>query len=463
MSVLRQWADALRRGITAEAPAPLYPTSRGMGGSTWNTGGTSKAAAMSVVDWNDTIYAIVEAQATAQKRIRWRLYRTASSGRDEDREEVMRHPALSVWARPNRFYTQASLIETLSNHYELTGEKTMLVGRSGVGGVPIELWPVRPDWVAPVRHPTEFATGFTYAPGGSREEAVSLGLEDVIWDLKRHPLDPYRGMSPITAAMLSARADREAQRYNAEFFANDATPGGLVTLPGMLTTPQWEEQVKRWDEQHRGPGKRFRVHFMDNMKDAAFTPMAYTRRDMQFVDLHRVSVEGFMRAYRISDFVLGMLRDVNRAAAEAAMVWFGITHVIPRADDTRDMLNGLFLPIFGPRMSQGYEFDYDDPIPPDRVQAQAEETAALDNALKAIEAGVEPSKAFEQYGLPEDWADDFVKPEPVSEPAGDPSEDMPMEDGEMDGPPSARARFPRAHAARGRRRRARSRVLSMRG
>jgi HK97 family phage portal protein len=447
MGMLSAVGEAIRRGITAEAPVDLFPRSRTLGrGGTSSGGGVSKSAALSVVDWQPDIYAIVEAQATAQSKLTWRLYRSAASGRVEDRVEVPQHPAKVVWDRPNRFYTQADLVEALANHYELTGEQWLTIGRARGFGMPIELWPVRPDLIAPIPHPREFISGYLYSATGSPRDAVELGVDDVIVEMRRHPKDPLRGMSPLAAAMLTARADREAQRYNAEFFENDATPGGIVWLPEQIPEPAWTEFRKRWAEQHQGPGQRHRIHFADNMKDAKFEGLPYTQKDMQFTELHRVSVEGFMRAYRMSDFVLGMLRDVNRAAAEAAMVWFGITHVIPRADRTRRMLNQKFLPLFGPQLGQGYEWDYDDPIPPDRAQAAAEQAQQLDLALQAIAAGVPSDEAFEFYGLPQ-W--ELEEPEPVEQveddPAGDETED---EDEDSEG---------LAAAARAGRRRARAR------
>jgi hypothetical protein len=139
---------------------------------------------------------------------------------------------------------------------------------------------------------------------------------------------------------------------------------------------------------------------MDNVAGSEYLDLKYTRKDMQFTDLREQSVESFMRAYRISDFVLGMLQDVNRATAEAAQVWFGQTHVKPRANRTRRMLNHKILPLWGPTLGRGYEWDYDDPIPPDRAQAVAEQTAAITNALALIGDGFDETEVLEYFELP---------------------------------------------------------------
>lgn len=403
--------------------------------TSWSVGG-SKTTALTVPEWNSTIYGIVDAQATAQAQITWRLYRSASSGRPEDRVEVAKHPALSVWSRPNEFYTQDDLVEVMFNHYELTGEIWLLPAYSKQlpSAGPVELWAVRPDKMRPIAHPEEFISGYVFQSG---RDLIELGRRDVIFEKKQHPTDPYRGISPITAAMVNLRADREAAEYNASFFQNDATPGGIVKVPAYLPDDRWRELTTRWNEQHQGRGNAHRIHVMDNVAGAEYVDLKYTRKDMQFTELRSWSVEDFMRGYRISDFVLGMITDVNRATAEAADVWFGKAHVIPRANRTRAMLNYKFLPLFG-AMGKGYEFDYDDPIPPDAAQALEEEVARLDMALALIAEGFDEAEVFEHFELP---AFKRTRPSPATVPPVAPAPGVPPVEPGDDAVAAARARL----------------------
>lgn len=429
MGALRDLVEAFRagaaRGGRPRNDTPVPYTSPG-GRTSWMGGGGSKTTALGVTQWNGTIYGIVDAQATAQSQITWRLYRTAASGRDEDREEVDRHPALSVWQKPNPFYSQKDLVEVLFNHYELTGEMWLLPARSGLApsGPPIELWAMRPDRMRPLAHPTKFISGYLYTPGTSLMSSVELGVDEVIVDMKRDPKDPYRGLSPIWAALTDLRSEQAAAEYNAAFFANDATPGGLVKIPGYLDDVAWREMQERWNEQHKGVHNAHRIHVLDNVKDAEFESLAYTRKDMQFTELRTFNIQAFMLAYRISDFVLGRLSDVNRATAEASDVFFGKAHVVPRARRLRDLLNLRFLPMYG-ALGKGYEFDFDDPIPPDRTQALAEQDAAIRNALALIAAGFDETEVFEYFDIPAFARHAMPAP---AEPEMEPAEEEPMED-----------------------------------
>lgn len=424
MPLLGNIARSLRPPAQGPGPRNDMPVPAGGTGlaGNWTSSG-NKAAQLTVSSWNSTIYGIVDAQATAQSQVTWRLWRKARSGRPEDREEVTTHPALDLWQHPNPFTTQADHIETLFNHYELTGEMWQAVSRSaGLNGAgpPLELWAMRPDKMLPAAHPTRFIQGYVFRAGRGD---VPMGLGDVIYEKKPHPTDPYRGFSPIVAAMTDLRADREAAEYNAEFFANDATPGGLVKVPGYLPDDRFNELVQRWQEQHKGRGNAHKIHFLDQVADAEYVNLGYTRKDMQFTEMRNWNTEAFMRAYRISDFVLGMLKDVNRATAEAADVWFGKAHVIPRANRLRAMLNMKVLGLYPGNLAQGYEFDYDDPIPPDRAQALAEQTARLDMALRLVAEGYDRDEVFEYFDLPK-----LTFHEPAPAPTAPTAPDAPDED-----------------------------------
>src|SRR3546814_12693954 len=66
--------------------------------------------------------AIVHATSEATGRVDWRLYRKSLTGAKEDRVEVLQHPALVVWNKPNAFMTRQELVESVQQHVDLTGE-----------------------------------------------------------------------------------------------------------------------------------------------------------------------------------------------------------------------------------------------------------------------------------------------------------------------------------------------------
>ncbi len=144
-----------------------------------------------------TIFAIVDRISTDVAAAEWRLFRKARSGKPEDRERVETHPALTVWTKPNPFNTQTEFVEAMMQHYELAGEWWWILARSEMlrgAGPPVELWLIRPDKMTPVPHPKRFISGFVYTNG---REDVPLTVDDVIYNKRPNPMDPYRGLSPV--------------------------------------------------------------------------------------------------------------------------------------------------------------------------------------------------------------------------------------------------------------------------
>src|SRR5690242_2523188 len=117
-----------------------------------------------------TLFAIIDRVCTAVIAPDWNLHRLPKAGAGDGELEVIdpaRHAAAYLWANPNPHMTQAALIEMVQQHAELLGEGFMVVVRKGT--IPLELWPVRPDRMSEVPHPTEYLKGWVYtSPDGDK-------------------------------------------------------------------------------------------------------------------------------------------------------------------------------------------------------------------------------------------------------------------------------------------------------
>lgn len=351
-----------------------------------------------------TLHGVVSKLASMTSLVRWRLYRSAASGLDEDRVEVTRHAALMVWNRPNPFMPGQEFREIGQQHLDLTGECWWVLVRSRLtGGAPYELWPVRPDRMRPVESNTDFIQGYIYrSPDG---EEVPLRREDVIMVRNPSPLDIYRGMSPLPALSVDLGAEEAQASWNAAFFRNSAQPGGVIEVDRRLGDDEWEELVTRWNQQHRGVSNAGRVAVLEQSK---FVPVAYTQKDMQFVETRGLTKQAILDAYGFPKFGLGDVDDVNRATANASLALMAQTLTVPRLERVKAAANFEFLPQFG-AASRGLEFDYDSPIPPDTETENATLTAQSTAAKLLIEAGFDADEVCDTVGLPRMA---FEKPEP---------------------------------------------------
>ncbi len=375
-----------------------------------------------------TLFAIVDGLASGVAEANWNLYRGEGPTLDDDpdAEIVDVHPAKSLWEKPNPFYTRGEFIEALQQHYELTGEYWWVLSRQGTlagrpvrAQFPLEMWVVRPDRMRPVPHETKFLTGFLYRSSG---DEIALALDEVIFNKRQNPLDPYRGLSPIASLLWDIEGERAASIYNAAFFRNGAMPGGVITEIDDLSDPEFDQLLNRWNAQHKGAGNAHRVGILEKGK---YTPLNYTRKDMEFIDLRKFSKETIREAYRFPRSMMGTEAASNRATHEAEKLMFAENLIAPRLRRLRQSLNDDLLPMFG-SLGDGYFFDFSDPSPEDPEREVADRDSAVNAVATLVPLGFDPAESLEAFGLPELT---FSKPAPPPAPSFPPNDpDAPPEE-----------------------------------
>lgn len=382
------------RSLVNRSPVP-YTSGRNIS-IPWRqpSGAEAQMRAMGTVG---TLFAIVNRTSNATAQVNWRLYRKAASGLTEDRVEVTAHPALDLINKPNAFFTRQELIESTQQHIDLTGEGWWVITRNPRSPIPLELWPVRPDRMAPIPDPVNFIAGYTYTTPDGRE--IPLRVEDVIQIRMPNPLDPYRGMGPVQSILTEIDASRYSAEWNRNFFLNSAEPGGIIEVDRRLSDPEFNEARDRWAEQHKGVSNAHRVAIIENgMK---WVDRKLTQRDMQFAELRQVSRDVMREAFGAPAFVLGEVGDVNRATAEASKVLFAEQLTVPRLERFKGALNNDLLPLYGKDAARLLEFDYDDPVPADSAARNAEVETKTTAWKTLVDAGADPALASEFLGLPD--------------------------------------------------------------
>ena len=407
------------RSLFMRAPVP-YVGRTGIG--RYALRDTSRRSHLAATAENSDLYSIVNVTSTSTAKVNWRLWRNAASGRKEDRREVLDHQALRVWKRPNDFTTGREFVEAGQKHGDLCGETWWVVERGDIPGVgmvpfPTAMWVVRPDRMTPIPSREEFLVGYMYTSPDGQE--VALTLDQVIMQKTPSPMDPYRGLGPVAALMLTLEGEAAAEEWNANFFRNGAMPGGILKTKESLNDDVFNRVRDRWAEQHKGLHNAHRVAILEAGLD--FETVNYSRKDLQIAEAAAITPDKLKRAFGLPGFALGELQDANRASSEAAAAWFAQNLTIPRLDRIKDALNVFYLPMFGTDpFTKRLEFDYDNPVEPDQATENST-LAAKTSAYKTLcDAGVEPEDAASVVGLPEmrhRTAAPAAEPDPVGAPA----------------------------------------------
>lgn len=409
MSILGALLPPSNKGST---PVPLVSRSAsGFWGNAWSRPAGVEAQ-LSAMEISGVVFGIVDKLAPGVAEVDWHLWKKAKSGKKEDRTEVTEHAAVDILNKPNPFYTRQKFFEACQQHYELTGESWMAVGRKPISTLPLELWPVSPMRMDPVPSAEKFLAGYVYtSPDGER---VPLETSDVMFMSRPDPRNPYRGLGPIKPSMLDIESTNAAAQWNRNFFLNSAEPGGIIEVPVNLDDTQFNEMRMRWNEQHKGVANAHRVAILEHGKWV--NKGSPSMRDMQFTELRGVTAAAIREAFGFPKFMTGEVADVNRASADASEAMFARWLIKPRLERWKQLLNFDFLPLFGTSAS-GLEFDYDDPVPANSEAENASRDSRTSAAISFIGAGLDRKKTLEIFDFPD------IPFEPVEEPVLPPGED----------------------------------------
>lgn len=387
--LLSTLALSAKRAVNA-APVPFVSNR----GALFDLGGGVSSDAQQSFDAHGsvgTLFAIVNQISTAVSTTEWHLYRRTSLRDKKRRTEVLNHGFMTVWDRPNEFYPGSLFRETVQMHLDLVGEGMIILNK--VGNIVLEMWPVRPDRMQPVKHPQKFLTGWIY--NGPDGEQVPLTLDQVIQIKYPNPDDPYRGRGPVQTILADVDAARYSAEWNRNFFVNGARPGGIIKVDYRMSDKEFNEFVARWRQQHQGVANAHRVAVLEN---AEWQDTNFSMTDMQFVELRNLPRELIREAFAFPKPMLGTVEDVNRANAAAGKEIMAENQTIPRLRRWKDVVNTFLLPQFA--NGKTLELDFDDPTPVNHEDADRERNSQSASARNLVLSGYHPEDVSDAMGLP---------------------------------------------------------------
>lgn len=297
------------------------------------------------------LFSVVSRSSEAIAQVEWTSYK----GRGKNRDELETSVLYELLEEPNPFMLRDELIEIGSQHFLLVGEMYFLKLRNRFG-VPVELWPIRPDLITPVPSRDDYLAGYVYRDGS---EYIPLAVDDVICVKRPDPIDMYHGRGVIQAIISDLQGERAAAKWNRNFFYNSAEPGGVIQFDHPISKKDFDQFLLDWNRNHGGVDNAHRVAVLTRGK---WVDRKMSQRDMQFGDLRKVNRDTILGAFGFPLPILGITENVNKANAEAAAYHFTKWVVSPPLRRLRNALNHRLAPDFDKTIL----LDYADPVPEDR-------------------------------------------------------------------------------------------------
>lgn len=241
----------------------------------------------------DAVYACIALIAGQVGTIPLDVYRGRGGGRvrlTDDPRRAMLHD------EPNEDHAPDVWREVMAAHLLGWGDTFLEKVRSRVTGGVVELWPIVPKGVVVERDETDARRRKRFSiPGNER----TFGQETIL-HIPGFGMDGLRGMSVVGLARNGLRSALERDRYEREFYANDATPGGILKVQGELSPEAAGRLREQWNAAHRG---RRSVAVLE--QSAEWQSIGLPMKDTEFVARTNASVAQIARWFLLAPEMIG--------------------------------------------------------------------------------------------------------------------------------------------------------------
>ena len=264
------------------------------------------------------VYSCVRILAEAVAGLPVHLYRYTEDG---GKEKALDHPLYRLLHdEPNPEMSSFVFRETLMTHLLLWGNAYAQVIRNGKGEV-VALYPLMPNKMT-VDRDENGQLYYTYRR--SKEEAptmegssVTLKPSDVL-HIPGLGFDGLVGYSPIAMAKNSIGMAIACEEYGAKFFANGATPGGILEHPGTVKDPQRVRDS--WNSAFGGSSNANKVAVLE--EGMKYTPISISPEQAQFLETRKFQINEIARIFRVPPHMVGDLEKSSFSNIEQQSLEF---------------------------------------------------------------------------------------------------------------------------------------------
>ena len=299
----------------------------------------------------------------------WHLF--ARNGK-EQYKEIDEHPLLNLFYHINPFQTGYQFRLLAQMYISLVGECFIVLDYNQLG-VPVQMWLAPPGNMHVIPDASNYISHYEYKVGF---QTLRLERAEVIHIMDPNPANPYRGLGAAHSISADLDSERYASQYQRKLFYNDARPGLVVEVPGDQPPAEEREQMlKQWNTQFRGWGKAYSTAFL--WGGAKINNVTMTNRDLDFKELRKVTKDIILAAYHIPESLIGATDIGSRARAEADEYIFAKYTLKPALQRFKEAFNEQLCPLFDEKL----EFNFDNPVPEDRV-------SLVDEIARMVGAGI---------------------------------------------------------------------------
>ena len=260
------------------------------------------------------VYACVRILAETIASLPLNIYRSTGNGKEKAIDHQLYY---LLHDEPNPEMTSFVFRETLMSHLLLWGNAYAQIIRDGRGKV-LALYPLLPDRMT-VDRTTEGQLYFEYRKDTGY---VILRPEDIL-HIPGLGFDGLVGYSPIAMAKNAIGMAIATEEYGGKFFANGASPGGVLEHPGVVKDPARIRES--WNAVYQGSGNAHRVAVLE--EGMKFQPIGIPPEQAQFLETRKFQTEEICRIFRVPPHLVANLDKATFSNIEHQSISF-VVHTI---------------------------------------------------------------------------------------------------------------------------------------
>jgi len=160
-----------------------------------------------------------------------------------------------------------------------------------------ELLPLLPGAIA-VRQLSNWELEYMVTFSDGTTETVP---QSEVFHVMYRTVDGVRGLSPIACARQTIGLALAAQDHGASTFMNGAKPGGILSLPSVLSKEALERLKSDWQSAYSGENAGATAVLEQGIE---FKPLSMTNADAQYLETRKFQVEEIARIFGIPQFMI---------------------------------------------------------------------------------------------------------------------------------------------------------------
>ncbi len=276
----------------------------------------------------------------------------------------------------------------------LGGEEGIEVVRNRAGSKVVELWPRQPQTFTVRPESVRYRRVAFYKIDDGNGDPYTLTPEEFIHIKFYNPLQPFRGISPVSAVRLSITIDQLAQAWTRLFFKNNTRPDFALIAPEGITQTEKAEILAQLRDNHGDGHQHEPIILEDGVTDIKV--FSWAPKDTEWLAQREMSRDEVAAVVGVPDEVMGYGRDTYENFDTAMTVLWTLT-IVPLCGFRDGALTRFFRRVKLLAPNERIETDYTN-VP----QLQEDRSEKIDQVVKLFNVGVPVNLAndYVNAGLP---------------------------------------------------------------